>query len=111
MESASERCQNATMCENAESERRLPECNCVRECRELAKAARMRLCVSKLGARETARMGPSERECRERMLPECDCVRERRERVKAARMRPCARMKSASESCQNAAVCESAESE
>src|SRR6266550_1907745 len=103
MKSASERCQNATMCENAESERRLPECNCVRECRERAKAARMRPCVSKLGARETARMRPSERECRERTLPECDCVREWRERTlpeshrvrecreraKAARMRLC----------------------
>src|SRR6266576_3430953 len=52
-----------------------------------AKAARMRLCVSKLGARETARMRPSERECRERTLPECDCVRV--QRANAAKMRPC----------------------
>src|SRR6266550_2656925 len=94
------------MCENEKSERKVPECNCVRECRERAKAARMRPCVSKLGARETARMRPCERVQRANAARMRLC--ERVQRANAARIPPWARMQSASESCQNATVCKQA---
>src|SRR6266571_2756552 len=95
MQSASESCQNATVWENAECERELPECDRVGECRVRARAARMRPCVSKLGARETARMRPSERECRERTLPECARLLASGERAK---LPECDRLRESAES-------------